>query len=294
MLDRGEHNDWFGSRETVAELIVALCALWIFFIHTRSVAHPLFSRNLIRDRNFLMALLFMIILGIVNVGLSAVLPTMYQNVYGYGVMDTGVLMAPRGFGVLTTMLITQRLMGKVDTRIVLSLGYGIAAVSLWTMTRWSLDMGKDWIMISGFIQGMGLGFIFLPANMVAFSTLSSRFRTDGMTLMNLFRNLGSSFGISVIVTILGRNIQTSHADIAASVTSFNVPAIDPATTAGMMGNAGETAMAMLNGEVSRQAAMVAYLDNFYMMFWVMLCVVPLAWLLKKPRPIGALDQIHIE
>lgn len=292
MLDRGQHNDWFESRETVAELIFALCAFWVFFVHTRTVSHPLFNRELVRDRNFLMALAFMVILGIANVALSSVLPTMYQNVYGYDVMDTGLLMAPRGCGVLVTMLITQRLMGTVDSRILISLGYAIAALSLWTMTHWSLEMGQDMILISGFIQGLGLGFVFVPVNLIAFSTIMPNLRTDGTTLMTLFRNLGSSFGISAIVAILGRNMQTSHADIAANVTSFNVPAIDPATTAAIMGNVGAGAMAMLNGEVVRQAAMVAYLDNFYMLFWLMLCFVPLAWLLKRPKPMGLTEPVR--
>jgi DHA2 family multidrug resistance protein len=101
--------------------------------------------------------------------------------------------------------------------------------------------------------------------------------------MTLFRNLGSSFGISAITTILARNIQTSHADIGANVTSFNGPGVDPAAAAAMFGDAGTAMLAMLDGEVNRQAAMVAYLDNFYMLFWMMLCFVPLAWVLKRPR-----------
>ncbi len=295
MLDRGQSKDWFDSWEIVIELLFALSAFWVFLVHTKSVRHPLFEKAMVVDPNFLMGLMFMMILGVANVALSSVLPTMYQSVYGYDVMDTGMLMAPRGCGVFLTMLITNRLMGKVDSRILISVGYLIAALSLWTMTRWSLDMGRDQILISGFIQGLGLGFVFVPVNLIAFATLSAKYRTDGTTMMTLFRNLGSSFGISVIVTILSKNIQVSHSDIAANITSFNVPAVDPASVGAMFGSLGGGMLAILDGEVNRQAAMVAYLDNFYMLFWLMLCFVPLSWVLKKPKAIMGLEQpVHTE
>ena len=282
MLDRGEHNDWFDATETVLELLIAACAFWIFGVHSWFVNHPLFKGEMVWNANFFGGLLFMVILGITNVGLSAVLPTMYQNIYGYDVMDTGMLMAPRGVGVLTTMIITNRIMHRVDNRLLITLGYGICAFSLLLMTTWSLEMDWHMIALAAFVQGLGLGFVFVPVNMVAFSTLPTMFRTDGATLMTLFRNLGSSFGIAVIVTMLGRNMQTSHADIASAVTSYNVPAIDPAAAAAQLGSYGDAALAMLNGEVTRQAAMVAYLDNFYMLFWVILAIAPLAYLLKRP------------
>jgi MFS transporter, DHA2 family, multidrug resistance protein len=283
MLDRGQHKDWFESKEIVIELLLSLSAFWMFFVHNKRIDHPLFAAKMVVNPNFLMGLLCMVLLGVTNVALSAVLPTMFQNVYGYDVMDTGILMAPRGCGVFLSMLITTRLIGKVDSRLLLSMGYLIAALSLWMMTRWSLEMGSSEIIVASFVQGLGMGLLFVPVNMIAFSTLAAHYRTDGTTLMTLCRNLGSSFGISVCVAILARNMQTSHADIAANVTSFNLPAIDPASAAASLGNLGAGAMAMLNGEVSRQAAMIAYLDNFYMMFWLVLCFVPLSWLIKRPK-----------
>jgi MFS transporter, DHA2 family, multidrug resistance protein len=283
MLDRGQQKDWFTSQEIVFELIFSISALWIFFIHSRSARHPLFERAMITDRSFLVGVGFMLVLGIVNVGLSAVLPTMFQRVYGYSVMDTGLLMAPRGVGVLITMMVCSRLMKRVDNRLLIMIGYLLAALSLWTMTAWSLDMDYHPIILSSFIQGVGLGLVFVPVNMIAFASLSPKYRTDGTTLMTLFRNLGGSFGISIIVTALARNIQTSHADIGANVTSFNVPAIDPASTAEILGSVGASLLALLDGEVNRQAAMIAYIDNFYMLFWLILVIAPIGFLAKRPR-----------
>ena len=294
MLDRGLDNDWFEAKETWAELMISLSAFWVFVVHTLQVKHPLFEGAMVRNGNFLGGLLFMVILGITNVGLSSVLPTMYQNLYGYSVMQTGLLMAPRGCGVLLTMLVTNRLMGKVDSRALIMVGYSIAAFSLYTMTQWSLDM--DWrpMAISGFIQGLGLGLVFVPVNMVAFSTLAPHFRTDGTTVMTLFRNLGSSFGISAIVSQLSTNMQTSHQDVGASVTSFNVPAIDPSSTAALLGDVGTAALQMLDGEVTRQAAMIAYLDNFKMMAWMVLLIAPLSYVLKRPGPVFGKVEAHAD
>ena len=286
LLDRGNHNDWFEATESVVELIVALSCLWIFAVHTRQVAHPLFEKKMVWNANFLSGLWFMVILGITNVGLSSVLPTMYQNIYHYGVMETGELMVPRGVGVLVTMIITNRLMNKVDPRLLITVGYSLAAASLYLMTTWSLDMDTRLIVTTAFVQGLGLGFVFVPVNIIAFSTLAPHYRTDGSTLMTLVRNLGSSFGIAAIVTTLSRNMQVSHADIAANVTSFNVPGVDPASAAAQLGPYGAAAMAALNGEVSRQAAFVAYLDNFYMLFWLLVLIIPFAWVARRPKVVG--------
>ena len=291
LLDRGNHNDWFDATESVIELIVALSCLWIFAVHTSRVAHPLFEKKMVWNASFLSGLWFMVILGITNVGLSAVLPTMYQNVYNYSVMETGELMVPRGVGVLVTMIVTNRLMNRIDPRLLITVGYALAAGSMWMMTMWSLDMDSDLIVVSGFVQGLGLGFVFVPVNMIAFSTMAPHYRTDGSTLMMLVRNLGSSFGIAAIVTTLSRNMQVSHADISASVTSFNLPGVDPASAAAKLGPYGDAAMAILNGEVTRQAAFIAYLDNFTMLFWLLVAVIPLAWVARRPKPMGGLVRV---
>jgi MFS transporter, DHA2 family, multidrug resistance protein len=292
MLDRGQHNDWLESRETVIELIIMLSAFWIFFIHNRSTPNRLFSRELVRNSNFLIGVAFMALMGLANVALAALMPTLLQNIYHYDVMDTGLLMAPRGCGVMLMMIATNFLIKKFDGRMIIAVGYGIAAYSLWMMTSWSLEMNSDQIILSGFVQGIGLGMVFMPMNMIAFSSLSPEHRTEGTTLLTLARNLGSSFGISVMVTMLARNMQTSHADIAANVTATSLPTIDLGAAAERLGSVGSGLLAMINGEVSRQAAMVAYLDGFYMMFWLILCFVPLTLLIKKAKP-GA-DTVPVQ
>ena len=127
-----------------------------------------------------------------------------------------------------------------------------------------------------------MGFVFIPLNAVAFSTLPLRLRTDGSSLLYLFRNLGGSFGISLMTTMLARNMQTSHEDLASHVTASSMNAIDP-STADRLGSLGEAAMQIVNMEINRQAAMIAYLDDFKLMMIMVVIVSPLIFLLKPGK-----------
>lgn len=285
LLDRGQQNDWFESWETVIEFIVCVSGFWMFAVHSAQSLHPLFPKALFGDKNFFAALILMAALGLASVGLSAVLPGMYQSVYGYGVIDTGLLMAPRGVGVIVAMWITNRLIARnVDYRYVGVLGFGVAAYAMWTMTRWSIDQSYQTIVVSSFIQGLGLGLVFVPMNLIAFSRLPVEHRTEGSAIMSLARNLGGSFGISAITTMLARNTQTSHADLSGNITSFSLPGVDVSALADGLGAIGGAGMSMLDGLVGKQSLMIAYLDNFYMMFWLMLVISPLPLISKPPAP----------
>ncbi|MFT3966243.1 MAG: DHA2 family efflux MFS transporter permease subunit [Sphingobium sp.] len=294
VLDRGHTKDWLQSGEIVVEICVALSCIWIFLIHSRLTRQPLFSGSLFRDANFNASLILMAALGLANVGLSAMLPTMYQNVYGYSVMDTGLLMAPRGVGVVITMVITNHLMKHMDYRYIAVFGFCVTALSMWTMTRWSLDQAWDTIAWSSFIQGIGLGFVFVPMNMIGFSRLSVEHRMEGSAIMALARNLGGSFGISAMVTMLARNTQISHADLTSGITSFSLPSVDLPAITDRLGSAGGAVLSMIDGLVNRQALMIAYLDNFTMMFWTLLFIAPLPLIARRPvRIADGREQAHI-
>jgi DHA2 family multidrug resistance protein len=288
VLDRGQQKDWLSSVEIVVEAIVALSAFWIYLVHARGSRSPLFNRELFKNPHFLVSLAFMTMLGLTNVALSSVLPTMYQTIYGYPVIDSGLLMAPRGLGVIVTSQLTAWMLSRVDFRYIIVFGYLVAAFSIWTMTTWSLDMDYHRIVFSSFIQGLGLGMVFAPMNLVAFATIKPELRPDGSSLLALFRNLGGSCGISLIVTMLARNEQASHTDLAASLhmPSLNLPGVVSAIP-----QAGAV-VGMLDAEVSRQAAMIAYLDNFQMLAWLLLVIAPLPLVLKKPERMAAMEKTH--
>jgi DHA2 family multidrug resistance protein len=180
------------------------------------------------------------------------------------------------------MFIATKLGTKVDPRIIIFGGFLMTAASMWMMTSWSLNMDWHLIVYTGLLQGFGMGFVFIPLNSIAFSTLPMQMRTDGSSLLYLFRSLGGSFGISVMTTMLARNMQTSHEDLASHVTASSMSVVDP-STADRLGSIGEEAMQMVNLEINRQAAMIAYLDNFKLMMIMLIIVSPLVFFLKPGK-----------
>lgn len=281
MLDRGQHEDWLQSWEVRIELMIAVAALWMAAVHMFFSRTPLFDRALISNRNFAVALVFSVVVGLMMFGIFALLPPMLQNLYGYTVFDAGLLLAPRGLGILLAMAFASRAASVIDPRVLMGTGFSLVVVSMWMMTGWAIDMESGPILIAGLVQGFGMGMTFFPMNAMAFATLSPALRTDGSSLLYLFRSLGGSIGISVTTTMLARNIQTSHADLSGHVTSSSMAAIDPAT-ADRWGPLGDTAMSLLDLEINRQAAMIAYLSDFKLVMILVMAFLPLLLLMKKP------------
>lgn len=283
MLDRGQGEDWFSSAEIWIEMLAALIALWMFIVHMATARNPMFERGLWKNRNLVTALAFMQVVGVVMMATMALLPPMLQSLYGYPVVDTGLLLMPRGVGVLITMALSARLIAKgLDPRIAVGTGFALAAWSLYDMTQWTLEMSSTPFIVSGFIQGLGMGLIFMPLNGMAFATLAPHQRTEGASLLNLSRNIGASIGISLVTTVLARGTQTSHADLSQNITPERLQTFDPAMISNLGGST-DAVLAMANAEVTRQAAMIAYLNDFKAMMIVTACAIPLVLFLKKPK-----------
>src|SRR3546814_7666783 len=204
MLDRGAQQDWFHSIEIWTETGVAVACLWMFLIHLLTGRNTLFDRKMLADRNLVTALGFMVVIGIVMFSSMALLPPMLQRLFDWPVIDTGWVLAVRGVGILLSMSVAGRLLGKVDARWLVGTSLLIAAYSLWQMSHWSLMMGAWPVVVSGLVQGLGMGLIFIPLNTMAFATLGPTWRTDGASLLNLLRRVGGSVGISVVTTLLGK------------------------------------------------------------------------------------------
>ena len=283
MLDRGQTEDWFSSWEVRIEAMIAAAAAWMFIVHLFTAKEPMFERSLFKDRNLMTGVSFMLVIGVLMTATLALLPPMLQNLYGYPVLTTGILMMPRGVGIVVSMAFAGRLMAKgIDPRILVMSGLSIAAWSLYEMTGWTLGMDSWPFIWTGVVQGIGLGLIFIPLNIMAFGTLSPSKRTEGTSLMNLSRNIGGSVGISVVTVLLARNLQTNHEVLGAHMPAAGLTTADP-IVASLTGSTSSTVLAMADAIVNQQAAMIAYIDNFKLMMILTAGALPLGLLLKRPK-----------
>jgi len=284
-LDRGEQKDWLSSWEIRIELGAAIAATWMFLVHLITAKQPLFDRNLFKDRNFATGMLFMAVTGVLLLAGLALLPPLLQNMYGYSVLQSGFLTAPRGVGTLISMLLAGRLVGRVDARILVGIGVVLMGYSLHMMTGFAIDQPSRPVIHSGVVQGLGLGLIFVPLQSLAFQTLAPKMRTTAAALLNLSRNVGGSVGISVVSTELVRLTQTSHADMAQQITQQTIPTADP-TILQTVAPFGTTILGFINAEVNRQALFIAYLDDFKLMMIVTFAVLPLLFFMQKGDQVG--------
>jgi DHA2 family multidrug resistance protein len=282
MLDRGELKDWFGSTEIWIEAVTGALGFYLFIVHTATAKHPFLNPALLKDRNFVAATLFMFVVGTILYATLALLPPMLQNLMQYPVVTTGLVTAPRGIGTMIAMMLVGRLIRKVDTRLILAFGFVMTAFSLWQMTHFSLLMDMDPVIVSGFAQGFGLGFVFVPLSTAAFATLAPRIRTEGTAIFSLVRNIGGSVGISIVQSMLTENTQTVHATLAEHVTAYN-PLLKPPYFMGGLGGS-TSGLAALNHQITTQASMIAYIDDFKFMMIITLLAMPLLLLLRKGHP----------
>jgi MFS transporter, DHA2 family, multidrug resistance protein len=208
---------------------------------------------------------------------------MMQGLMDYPVFTTGLAMTPRGFGTIIAMFLVGRLIGRLDLRLIILFGLALTLVSMWQMMGFSLTMGIGPIIASGLLQGFGLGCTFVPLNMIALSNLPRTIMTQGTALRSLMRNLGGSIGISVLEAQLAQNTQAVHSRLVEQLRPDNplVHLTAPFSLTDPLG------IAALNAEVTRQAAMVAYIDDFLLMTVLVFACLPLLLLVRVPRPTAA-------
>ncbi len=287
-LDRGEQLDWFYSGEIIIEALVCFCAFYLLIVHTFTAERSFVNPRLFLDQNFAVSMLFIFIVGVTYLASLALMTPYLQTLMGYPVVTAGIVMGPRGLGTMFCMFLVGRLIGKVDTRLLLFLGLALTAWAMYDMTGWTPDVSQ-WTLISvGFVQGAGLGFLFVPLTTIAFATLPAQMRGEGTGLYNLSRNIGSSVGISVVSMLITENTQVNHANIAAYVTPFNryfdataAQGISPLTAVGR---------ATLDGMITTQATIIAYIDDFKLLMLMSICAIPLLVLLRKPSAPPAVDH----
>ncbi len=281
VLDRGQVDDWFYSREIIIEATLAGLGFYLFIVHMFTAEKPFLPPAMFRDRNFVASFIMVICVSMVLLATSALLAPYLQNLAGYPVYTAGLSLSPRSFGTVTSMFLAAQLSKWIDQRTIMAFGLIILGGALHSMSAWTPDVGEGQMIMTLIIQGFSIGLVFNPLAVIAFSTLPAQYRGDATALQALARNIGSAIGISVTQFTLERSTQAMHADVAASITPFDrllqhtgmvAQFYDPTTSQGA---------AALNQEITRQSQIIAYNNDFHMMAFIV--VPPLLLILLMRR-----------
>ncbi|MCC7200048.1 MAG: DHA2 family efflux MFS transporter permease subunit [Gammaproteobacteria bacterium] len=277
-LDRGNGEDWFASTEIQLTAFGSVLFLYMFVAHSMTAPRPFFERALFRDHNFVVGALLIFALGLMMLSTMVLMPGFLEQLQGYPVSTVGWLLAPRGVGTMLTMFVVGKVTNRVDARWLAGVGIVLIAVSMLQAAAFNIDVGWEAVAFSGFVQGLGMGLTFVPITTAAFMTLAPELRAEGSALFSLLRNLGASVGISIVVTLLSRDLQANQARLVEHLGTF-----DEAKWRLAEEVAGSTmAPQLLAAEVQRQAASIAYINEFAVMIVVTVVAFPLLFLMRPP------------
>jgi DHA2 family multidrug resistance protein len=283
MLDRGQLLDWFSSREIVAEAVIAGTAFYIFLMHILSSAHPFVSPAIFKDRNYVGAVVFLFLFGVVLFATLALLPPLLQTRLNYPVITAGLVLAPRGLGMILGMFVVGRLVPRYDARVVMGVGMALSVYALWQMTQYSLQMDSWPVMIAGLIQGLGVGAVNVCLSVLGFVTLDPKYRNEATSLSNLIRSTGGAIGISVMVFLITQNTQRLHAAMGEHVTAYNMHG-NMAAMSDHVGTRSLQSLMMLDRFIVNQGQMIAYIDDFRLMMILTLFTFPFILIFRRSKP----------
>ncbi len=294
MLDRGPMLDWFASREIWIEATVTVTFAYLAVVHMFTAKDPFIKPAIFGDRNFLLGTVMTALLGVLLNGVIPMVATMMQQLLGYPVILAGLLAAPRAIGNMILIFAVGRLIARVDGRLLIFVGMLMLIASLYMLTTLSLDTSQGELALVGFLQGAGSGLLFMPLNLIVFTTLPQDLRNEGSTLFALTRSLGGAVGISMIQAATVRDASVVQSRLVETVRPDN-PLVDWRLPD--LDFADPTSVGGLVGEIARQATMVAYVDSFRVLFLLAVAIAPLCLLLRVGRvrtAAGAPPPVHAE
>jgi DHA2 family multidrug resistance protein len=292
VLDKGEREDWFDSHLILILTAVAAAALLTVLFWEWRHDHPIIDLRLFRDRSFATASALMFSLGFVLWGTTLLIPLFVQTLMGYAAEQAGLVLMPGGLMIIALLPLVGRLLGRIDPRPMMVLGLCILSTAMFYMTHFDLQLGFGNVMFARLVQGAGMAFLWVPINTVAYSYLPREKNNAASGLINLARNVGASMGISYVTTMLDRGAQFHQNHLAANLYPGNpmlqerLQGVTAALKSAGSSQPMEQAYALLQSNVQRQASMLSYIDNFRILAIVSLCLIPLVFLIKKPRKGG--------
>lgn len=289
-LDRGEREDWFSSPLIIATAAISAVSIIALVIWELNHDDPVVDLKLLKNRNFSLTLLVMGITGLILFGTTQLIPQMLQQVFGYTSFDAGLALTLGGLATLVAVPFAGMLTGKVDVRILLGGALLVQAAALWHLSHFTADISFADAAIARTFQAVALPFLFVPINAVAYIGLKQSQTPQASALLNVARNLGGSIGISSAQTMLSGAVQRHQAELVQPLNPLNPTYNDwLAKAQGAFAGQGDpttTPLAVLYGQVQRQAAMLGFLDVFRSLMIVVLVVTPAVLLMRSGKTAG--------
>ncbi len=291
VMDKGQELDWFGSHLITIGLIVAVSILIFWIVWEWRHSHPIVELKLLKNRNFAAAIFSMFTLGTVLYGTTVLLPEFLQTLMGYTAAQAGECMALGGFLMMLTMPMSGALSGKMDPRILLAFGYAATSAGLYHMaTHLSLGMDFGTAAMLRTYQVAGLAFIFIPSNVLCYAGIPREKNNQVSSMMNFVRNVGGSIGIALVSTMVTRTTQTRQVYLSANMQNGNprframVDGISASLQSKGIGAVEATRQAYIRIAMmmEQQASALAFRDVVAILAVVVICLVPVAFIMQRP------------
>ncbi len=292
VLDKGQRDDWFGSHFIVWASILGAAGLIGAVIWELLQKEPVVDLHLLKERNFAVAVFTMYILGFVLYGTTVLLPILMQTLMGYSAMQSGLVLLPGGAIMIAILPIVGFLLGKFEARWLVVVGLAITASGLFMMSHFDLQMGMWTLVTVWIVSRAGVAFLFVPINVIAFYFVAPKKTNDATGLINLARNIGGSMGISFVTTLLDRGAQKHQAILSGHITSLTpgfqnqIHALAQRLIAAGSSpiEALRQAERMFYGVIQQQAMMLSFIDDFRIMAYICLAMIPVMFILKRAKP----------
>ncbi|HLJ40748.1 MAG TPA: DHA2 family efflux MFS transporter permease subunit [Candidatus Acidoferrales bacterium] len=292
VLDKGQRDDWFGSHFIVWASIIGAAGLIGAVIWELLQKEPVVDLHLLKERNFAVAVFTMYILGFVLYGTTVLLPILMQTLMGYSAMQSGLVLLPGGAIMIAILPIVGFLLGKFEARWLVVVGLAITASGLFMMSHFDLQMGMWTLVTVWIVSRAGVAFLFVPINVIAFYFVAPKKTNDATGLINLARNIGGSMGISFVTTLLDRGAQKHQAILSGHITSLTpgfqnqIHALAQRLIAAGSSpiEALRQAERMFYGVIQQQAMMLSFIDDFRIMAYICLAMIPVMFILKRAKP----------
>ena len=299
ILDKGEREDWLSSGFIQVFFVLMIVGIIAGILWELREKHPVVDLRMLKDRNFAVATLAMFFLGFVLYASTVLIPQFLQQMMGYTAELAGLALSPGGAVIRFMMPVVGFLVAKVNTQYLITFGCTISALALFVMAGWNLQIDYRHAVLARMMQSFGLAFLFIPINVSAFSFVPREKTNMGTGIINLARNIGASVGIATVTTLLQRRTQFHQAQLAEHVNPLSLAyhSLVAGTQARLLlagssvYHSASQATGMVYGTVQRQAAMMAFVDNFHMLGIVFFVVIPVLMLLKRP-PKGVNAPVH--